>query len=117
MYAQSDRVEGLHPWQGWTVQTHAGDTVGFVKGLFDTGPHAGLLRVHRAWTDGTAVFAIPVSAVATSGRGRIVLTHSAPSALADWLAYVIRRYGAVLAPSPSPTDGSEGPYTCRPSSC
>lgn len=103
MYAQCDRVECLHPWQGWTVHTHAGDKVGFVKGQFDTGPHAGLLRVHRAWTDGTAVFAIPVSAVATSGNGRIVLTHSAPPALVDWLAYVIRRYGTV--PAPSPTDG------------
>ena len=102
MYAQSDRVGCLHPWHGWTVQTHAGDKVGFVKGQFDTGPHAGLLRVHRAWMDGTAVLAIPVSAVATSGNGRIVLMHSAPPALADWLAYVIRRYGTV--PAPSPTD-------------
>jgi hypothetical protein len=104
MYAQSDRVGCLHPWQGWTVQTHAGDKVGFVKGQFDTGPHAGLLRVHRARTDGTAVFAIPVSAVATAGRGRIVLTHSVPPALADWLAYIIRRCGMIAAPLP--TDGS-----------
>jgi hypothetical protein len=97
MYAQSDRVGCLHPWQGWSVQTHAGDKIGFVKGQFDTGPHAGLLRVHQARTDGTAVFAIPVSAVATSGRGRIVLTRSATPALADWLAYSIRRYGAAPA--------------------
>ena len=103
MYALSETVGYLHPWQGWTVHTHTGDKVGFVKGQFDTGPHAGLLRVHRAWTDGTAVFAIPVSAVAPSGRGRLVLTHSATSALADWLAYVIRRYGTV--PAPSPADG------------
>jgi hypothetical protein len=103
MYAQSDKVECLHPWHGWTVQTQAGDKVGFVKGQFDTGPHAGLLRVHRARTDGTAVFAIPVGAVATSGNGMIVLTHSATPALADWLAYVIRRFGT--APAPSLTDG------------
>ena len=104
MYAQSDRLGCLHPWQGWTVHTHAGHKVGFAKGQFDTGPHAGLLRVHQARTDGTAVFAIPVSGVATSGRGRIVLTRSATPVLADWLAYVIRRYGT--APPPSPTDGS-----------
>jgi hypothetical protein len=75
MYAQSDRVGCLHPWHGWTVQTHAGDKVGFVKGQFDMGPHAGLLRVHRAWTDGIAVFAIPVSAVATSCWARINLVR------------------------------------------
>jgi hypothetical protein len=82
-------------WHGWSVHTHSGDTVGSVKGQFDTGPYAGQLRVHQARMDGTAVYAIPVSAVTTSGNGRIVLTHSAPPALADWLAYVIRRYGTV----------------------
>jgi hypothetical protein len=85
-------------WHGWSVQTHSGDKVGSVKGQFDTGPYAGQLRVHQARRDGTAVFAIPVSAVATSANGMIVLTHSAPSALADWLAYVIRRRGTVPAP-------------------
>jgi hypothetical protein len=106
LHPWQDKVGCLHPWQGWAVQTHTGDKVGFVKGQFDTGPHAGLLRVHRARPDGTgtAVFAIPVSAVATAGRGRIVLTHSAPPALADWLAYIIRRCGMI--PAPSPTDGS-----------
>jgi hypothetical protein len=98
MYALSERLDCLHPWRGWTVHTHAGDKVGFVKGQFDTGPHAGLLRVHRAWTDGTAVFAIPVCAVATSGNGRIVLTHSATPALADWLVYLIRRYATIPVP-------------------
>ena len=98
MYALSERLGCLHPWRGWTVHTHAGDKVGFVKGQFDTGPHAGLLRVHRARPDGTAVFAIPVSAVATSGRGRIVLTHSATPALADWLVYLIRRYATIPVP-------------------
>jgi hypothetical protein len=112
MHTQSNRVGCLHPWHGclhpwhgWTVHTHSGDKVGSVNGQFDTGPHAGLLRVHRARTDGTAVFAIPVSAVATSDYGRIVLTHGATPALADWLAYVIRRYGMVPIPSPSPIDG------------
>ena len=84
-------------WHGWSVQTHSGEMVGSVKSQFDTGPYAGHLRVHQARTDGTAVFAIPVSAVATSGRGRIVLTHSATPTLADWLAYIIRRYGTVPA--------------------
>jgi hypothetical protein len=88
-------------WHGWSVQTHSGDTVGSVKGQFGTGPYAGQLRVHQARTDGTAVFAIPVSAVATSGNGLIVLTHSAPPALADWLAYFKRRQSMVSAPSRS----------------
>ena len=87
-------------WHGWSVQTHSGDRVGSVRGHFDTGPYAGHLRVHQARTEGTAVFAIPVSAVATSGNGMIVLTHSAPSALVDWLAYVIRRRGTVRHHSP-----------------
>src|SRR5438046_2220308 len=102
VHTQTDRLGWLHQWHGWSVHTHSGDKVGSVKGQFDTGPHACQLRVHRARTDGTAVFAIPVSAVATSDYGRIVLTHGATPALADWLAYVIRRYGMVPTPS---TDG------------
>ena len=91
-------------WHGWSVQTHSGDKVGFVKGRFDTGPYAGQLRVHQARTDGTAVFAIPVSAVATSGNGIIVLTHNATPALTDLLAYFIRRRSKVPGPSPSLTE-------------
>ena len=91
---QRDRVGYLHRWHGWTVQTHCGDKVGSVNGQFQAGPYAGQLRVHRARTDGTAVFAIPVSAVTTSGNGIIVLTHNATPALTDWLAYFIRRPAA-----------------------
>jgi hypothetical protein len=94
-----DRLDGSL-WHGWSVQTHSGVKVGSVKGHFDTGPYAGQLRVHQARADGTAVFAIPVGAVAASGNGRIVLTHSAPPALTDWLAYLIRRYGMVPTSSP-----------------
>ncbi len=89
---QCDRVGRQHPWHGWVVRVPHGAVVGFVTGQFDTGMHAGRLRIHRTQTDGIAVFAIPVDAVATSDNGMIILADSAASVLTEWLVYFIRRH-------------------------
>ena len=101
MRGRTDGTTGLHPWYGWTVHTHGGDEVGSVTGQFDTGAHAGRLRVHRARNDGTAVFAIPLNAVVSSIDGLIILEQSASAALAEWLTYLIRHHAAAPEPLPS----------------
>jgi hypothetical protein len=77
-------------WHGWTVRTHDGAEVGAVAGRFDGGPHEGRLRVQRPVPGGTAVFAVPLSAIATTGSGTIRLTATAE--VAEWLVYLVRRY-------------------------
>ena len=77
-------------WHGWTVRTHDGAEVGAVAGRFDGGAHEGRLRVQRLVPGGTAVFAVPLSAIATAGSGTIWLTATAEGA--EWLVYLVRRY-------------------------
>ena len=62
-----DRRNGPPQWQqwhDWTVRTHDGAEVGAVVGRFDGGLHEGRLRVQRLDPGGTAVFAVPLSAIA-----------------------------------------------------
>ena len=77
-------------WHGWTVRTHEGAEVGAVVGRFDGGPYEGQLRVQRPVPGGTAVFAVPLSAIATAGSGTISLTATAE--VSEWLVYLVRRY-------------------------
>jgi hypothetical protein len=88
-----DRRNGLprcQPWHGWIVRTHEGAEVGAVVGRFDGGPHQGHLRVQRLVPGGAAVFAVPLSAIATVGNGTISL--AATTEISEWLVYLVRRY-------------------------
>jgi hypothetical protein len=77
-------------WHGWTVRTHDGAEVGAVVGRFDGGAHEGRLRVQRPVSGGTAVFAVPLSAIATAGCGTLRLTATAE--VAESLVYLVRRH-------------------------
>jgi hypothetical protein len=89
---QCDMMGRQHPWHGWKVQVPCGTVIGCVAGQFDTGTHAGRLRIHRMQMNAIAVYAVPRDAIATFDDGMIVLTDSAASVLREWLVYVIRRH-------------------------
>lgn len=79
-------------WQGWTVRTAEGAAIGTVVGRFERGPHASRLRVHRLGDGRTAVFAVPLSAIATAGNGTLRLVATATAEASEWLAYMVRPY-------------------------
>jgi len=61
-------------------------------GRFDGGSHEGRLRVQRLGPKGTAVFAVPLSAIGTAGSGTIRLTARTTAEVSAWLVYLVRRH-------------------------
>jgi hypothetical protein len=93
----------LEAWQGLTVRTREGHVVGRVAGVFADGPLAGRLRVQGTYVPadhktgplvGTAVFAIPRSAVLRRHQDSLVLGTSLSAARGRWLMYVAMKKGA-----------------------
>ena len=83
-------------WYGLTVRTREGTVLGVVVGVFAEGPLAGRLRVQgdyrRRWTSwtGTAVYAIPRSAVQRRRQDSLVLGATRAQARATWLMHVLQ---------------------------
>jgi hypothetical protein len=103
---QMDTEEGhrdIEAWQGLTVRTREGHVVGKVVGVFAEGPLAGRLRVQGAYVlaahktgplVGTAVFAIPRSAMLRRHQDSLELGTSLHAARARWLMHVTLKKGA-----------------------
>lgn len=91
-----DQAPVTVPWLGMEVRAHDGIVLGRVVGRFESGPCAGRLRVHgdaaqfqRHAATGTAVFAIPVRAVAGRRHGALVLDTTANAARHRWLMHFV----------------------------
>lgn len=91
-------MAGVLLWHGMAVRTRDGAELGEIVGVFETGPCKGRLRVHgdaeqfpRRYMTGTAVFAIPPSAVARHSGRTVVLTETATSARHRWFMHVIQK--------------------------
>ena len=83
-------------WYGLTVRTRDGTVLGVVVGVFTEGLLAGRLRVEgdyrRRWTawSGTAVYAIPGSAVLRRRQDSLVLDATLAHARGTWLMHVLQ---------------------------
>jgi hypothetical protein len=82
-------------WCGLTVRTCDGTMLGVVVGVFVQGPLTGRLRVQgeyrRRWTSwaGTAVYAIPRSAVLRRRQDSVTLDATPAQARGAWLMHVL----------------------------
>lgn len=95
---QSDLSTGILLWHGMKVRTRDGAELGVVVGAFDEGPCKGRLRVHgdagqfpRRHMAGTAVFAIPRSAVLRHTERAVILNDTATAARHRWFMHVIQK--------------------------
>jgi hypothetical protein len=82
-------------WCGLAVRTRDRRALGVVVGVFTQGPLAGRLRVQgeyrRRWTSwtGTAVYAIPRSAVLRKRQDSVTLDATLAQARGAWLMHVL----------------------------
>jgi hypothetical protein len=113
-------------WCGLRVRTHEGVVLGVVVGVYAQGPLAGRLCVQgddtslgrkRGSGDGSAVYAIPRSAVVRRRQDSLLLGAPQSRARATWLMHVLQAKPAswacdgVRAPADDATRALQGEHT------